>query len=139
MYVDKQNVLEMSWSQVRSAGTDFADGCIDLGVSARDVGAGRPTYVVIDVLTDFAATDTATVQFRLLEDAASGIDSDSAILSETEDFAYSTLTAGRELIVIPVPPGVALRYLGLGVVISTYPITAGKIDVFLTTEAQTNA
>lgn len=138
MYVDKELIFEEAWSQVRAAGTDFASGCIDLGVAGRDVGIGKPMYCVITVATDFAATDSATVTFRLLEDAATGIDGNSVILSQTEAFGYATMTAGREAIIIPVPPGVALRYLGLGVVIATHPITAGVIDAFVTINPQTN-
>ena len=138
MYIDKELVLEMGMACETTAGTDYASGCIDLGASDRDVGAGRPMYCVINVTTDFASTDSATIQFQLLEDAGTGIDGNSIILSTTELFAYATMTAGRELIVIPVPPGVALRYLGLGVVTGSYTTTTGTIDAFLTTEVQTN-
>jgi len=137
MYIDNELVLEEGMAIVASDTSDYASGCVDLGVAGRDVGAGRPMYCVINVTTDFASADTATIQFQLLEDAGSGIDSDSIVLLETEKFVYDTLTAGRELIVIPVPPGVALRYIGLGVLVVN-ETTAGTIDAYLTINPQTN-
>lgn len=138
MFVDKGNILEMAMACETTAGTDYASGCIDLGVAGRDVGAGRTAFVVIDVITSFASTDTATIQFQLLEDSDTGIDGNSIILSSTELHAFATMTAGRELIIMPIPPGVALRYLGLGVVTGGFTTTTGTIDAFITTEAQTN-
>lgn len=139
MYIDNENVFEMGMNCSTSTdATVWASGCIDLGVSDRDVGAGRQMFCCINVTTDFASTAAATIQFQLLEDASTGIDSSSIVLSQTELFAYATLTKGRELIVIPVPPGVELRYLGLGVVTGSYDTTAGTIDAYLTLEPQTN-
>lgn len=138
MYVDNELVLEEGMACETTAGTDYASGCIDLGVAGRDVGAGRPIQVAINVTTDFASTDSATIQFQLLEDSDTGIDGNSIILSSTELFAFATMTAGRDPIVIPIPTGVALRYIGLGVVTGSFTTTAGTIDAVVVLEAQTN-
>ena len=137
MLIDNHNVFEMAMDCSAAAGTDYASGCINTG-AANDIGAGQPTYCVINVTVDFASTDSATLQFQLLEDSDTGIDGSSIVLSQTELFAYATMTAGRDPIVIPVPSGVALQYLGLGVITGSHTTTAGTIDAYLVHDVQTN-
>jgi len=139
MYIDNELVLEMGMVVTQGAATnDYASGCVNVGTAGRDVGAGKPMYCAINVTTDFASTGAATITFQLLEESDVTIDSSSIVLSQTEAFAVSTMTAGRELIVIPVPPGVALQYLGLGVVVASHVLSAGTIDAYLTINPQTN-
>jgi len=47
------------------------------------------------------------------------------------------LTAGRVPIVIPIPPNIAERYLGLNYTVATGPMTAGKVTAFVGTDITT--
>ena len=107
---------------------------IDTSV-VRDIGAGRPMYLVISVDTAFAAGNG--IQFRLVSDAqaAIAVDGTESRHYTSEEFVAADLTAGKT-IVIPLPSGTAEpyeQYLGLshtnGI---TTAFTAGKINAFLT-------
>ena len=138
MYVDNELIFEEGWDLGTSATTDYASGCINLGAAARDVGKGRPMYAVIVVSEAFSPSSTSgTVTFSLVEESDTTIDGSSVVLSTTEAFTDSGLTLGHAPIVIPVPPGVALQYLGLKVT-WTQDLSSGKVDAFLTLDPQTN-
>ncbi len=138
MYIDNQLIFEEAWDLARTASTDYASGCIDLGSAGIDVGSGEPIYCVINVTETFTSGGSAYVQFLLLEDAETGIDGSSIVLLGTELFAMGALTTASKPVVIPVPPGVALQYLGLGCSVSGATTTAGTVDAYLTKDAQTN-
>ena len=107
---------------------------IDTSV-VRDIGQGRPAYLVITVDTAFAGGNG--IQFRVVSDnaAAIAVDGTESRHYTSEEFVAADLTAGKT-IVIPLPSGTAEpyeRYLGLshtnGI---TTAFTAGKINAFLT-------
>ena len=141
MYVDKELIFEMGWDlgAVATATTDFSDGCINLGSTGRDVGAGRQMYAVIAVTETFVPSSTVgTVYFSLIEDANDTISAGSVVLLTTEAFVTTVLTEGRAAIAIPVPSSVALQYLGISCTFSN-DLDDGIVDAFLALEVQTNA
>lgn len=138
MYVDKGLQIDDALDVGTSAGSFYADSCVDLAIAARDVGKGRQMYLVITVTEAFADSSTASATtFSLVEDSAVGIDGNSIIVLSTEGHAVAALTLGAQ-VVIPVPPGIALQYLGLKVV-TTQDLTAGIVSAQIVLEAQTNS
>lgn len=136
--LDKGLLLEEDLDVGTSAASWYAENCIDLAAAGRDVGKGRQMYLVIVVTEAFVDSSTASATtFSLVEDAETGIDGNSIIVLSTEGFAVAALALGASPIIIPVPPGIALRYLGLKVVVSQ-DLTAGKVTAFVALEAQTN-
>lgn len=107
---------------------------IDLGV-ARDVGAGEPMFLVIQVTTAITSSGSATVKFILASDAAAAIATDGSATYHGQTFAVpkATLVAGYQL-VIPLPPESPPyeRYLGVLTDVGAAALTAGKVNAFIT-------
>ncbi|MBA7651169.1 hypothetical protein ES703_58984 [subsurface metagenome] len=144
MFVDDELLFSDVQSLIHATGSVFSTNAIDLGV-LRDVGKGRPMYVVVVVDTAIDSTsDGATLAIQLIEedtvetDGTITLATDSPVLLSTEVFLEAVLTKGRTPIIIPIPPGIALRYIGLGYVIDGEAITAGEVTAFVALEAQTN-
>lgn len=104
--------------------------------SARDIGAGKPIYLVIQVTTAFdSANDTATVSFVLASDASAAIadDGSASVHLQTPALLVTALVAGyRQVFAVP-QEGVAYeRYVGLLQNVGVQALTAGAISAFLT-------
>ena len=137
MYVDKGLQIDSGLDMGTTAGSWYGTNCVDLDLAARDVGKGRQMYLVITVTEAFVDSSSASATtFSLVEDAEDGIDGSSIIVLSTEGFAVAALTLGAQ-IVIPIPPGIALQYLGLKAVV-TQDLTAGIVSAQVVLEAQTN-
>ncbi len=137
MYIDTGLQIDDSLDMGTSAASWYADGAVDLALAGRDVGKGRQMFLAITVTEAFVdASAASTSTFSLVEDAETGIDGSSIIVLSTEGFLVAALTLGTQ-IVIPVPPGIALQYLGLKVVV-TQDLTAGIVSAQIVLEAQTN-
>lgn len=108
---------------------------IDLGVVSRDIGAGKPLYMVITVDTAILSGGSATVSFEIVSDSVNpvAVDGTATLHAKTADVAKATLVAGYTM-VIPLPSvnPVYEQYLGLIVNVGTAVLTAGKINAFLT-------
>jgi hypothetical protein len=142
MIMDKRTEFADAVSVVGTAGTTINVGSqIDLSV-ARDIGAGQPLYLVINVDTDIITGGAAgTIAFQLVSDstdsiATNGTQSIHFVTKAfvTDDAALNELDSGEVAAVIALPmEGVAYeRYLGVQAVIGTTDTTAGKINAFLT-------
>jgi hypothetical protein len=124
-----------------AAGTYLIGDQIDMSV-ARDLGAGEPMYLVINVDTSIITAGTAgTVQFILASDDSAAIATDGSASVHytskafvTDDDALNELDAGDTAVIIALPmEGVAYeRYLGILQVTGTTAVSAGKINAFLT-------
>ena len=139
MYVDKGLQIDPGLDLDGAAANWYGTNCVDLALAGRDVGKGRQMYMVITVTEAFVnASAASTTIFSLVEDAdgPTAIDDDSIIVLSTEGFAVAALTLGAQ-IVIPVPPGIALRYLGLRATTSQ-ELTYGVVSAQIVLEAQTN-
>lgn len=90
MYID--SLLEFSRAQALSA-SGASQNIIDLG-SDRDIGPGRPLWIVVSVAV--AAVGTGTYQIDLETDDNAGFSSPTKIASVTP--AAAALTAGQRLV-----------------------------------------
>ena len=110
---------------------------------ARDIGNGRPVYLVVQVTTEVITAGVAgTIAFELVSDAQEAIVPDTATVHYrsqkfvTDDAAVNSafLNAGGVPVVIAIPmEGVVYeRYLGIVADVETTEVTAGAISAFLT-------
>lgn len=114
--------------------TDLIGDVIDLGSVTSDVGNGQPIYLVIQVDTAVTSGGSATVDFKLVSDAAAAIAVDG---TATQHFASgavgkATLVAGYTVAVVALPIGTYERFLGIITTTAAAAVTAGKINAFLT-------
>tara|TARA_R110002153_G_scaffold253645_2_gene411756 strand:+ start:1986 stop:2435 length:450 start_codon:yes stop_codon:yes gene_type:complete len=115
-------------------GRDLVGDVMDLGPTARDMGAGQPMYLVLSVDTSVTSGGSATVEFELCSDAQAAIAADgtATIHASTGAIAKATLVAGYETI-IALPVGNTYeRFLGIVANVGAAALTAGKINAFLT-------
>jgi len=127
MILDKS--LEMSLAQAFTAqGTTVSTNVIDLG-SARNIGAGDDLYLFVRVDTAVTSLGAATVDIQLQTSANADLSSADVLLS-TGAIAKATLVAGKTY-KLKLPVGSYKRYLGVGYVVGTADLTAGKFDAWI--------
>ena len=104
---------------------------IDLGAvpTLRDLGAGEPIYLVIQVSTVFGGAGNVT--FDLVSDSTANLATSKTTHLTTGALAFGTYTAGKTFI-FALPGEVTYeRYLGLWETTSGN-LTSGAINAFLT-------
>jgi hypothetical protein len=152
---DKQNEFADAVTVALAAGTTNLGNQIDL-LQARDVGAGRPLWLVINVATAIVTGGAAgTIQFRLVSDDTASISTTACsvhLISPafvTDD--DPTIPVGTQLFCAALPlcqdfvsvsvagvpvttgPGAPYeRFLGVQVIVGTTTITAGAVNAYLT-------
>lgn len=118
-----------------AAGSYLIGDVIDLGV-ARDLGNGRPVYLVITVDTLPTSAGAATAAFSLASDAqaAIAVDGTQSEHYRSKAFTIAQMAAGTVLAVVALPlEGVAYeRYLGVVQTTAVAAFTGGKVNAFLT-------
>lgn len=118
-----------------AAATYVVGSQIDLGGIGRDVGQGRPMYLVISIDTTLTSGGAATVQFKLVTDASAALATDGTSTEHwaSDNFAYTELTAGK-VIIVPLPSNFPTfeRYMGILQVTGVAALTAGKFNAMLT-------
>ena len=130
MYVDKQCLLSDAQDLSQDAGNFYSTNTYNLG-HTKDPGTGNPLYVVICVDEAFTSAGSATVKFVVIDEADTTLDDSSVEIIATRAIAYTTLTAGK-VIVIPIPAGlITQQYIGLKYVIGTATTTAGTVTAFV--------
>lgn len=125
-------------SIVVNTGTNLVGSQIDLSTVSRDIGLGRPLFVVVNVDTSVAASGgAAEVQFVVASDDTASVatDGSATVLGQTAAIAKANLAAGTTL-VIPIAPTPSERYIGLLAVVTTNNITTGKVNAWLTDDIQ---
>ena len=137
MIMDKGNEFAAAEEVTLNAGTNLIGDVMDLEV-VRDIGLGKPMYLVIQVSTTFAGG--TSFGFILASDAQAAIAADGSETRHflTDTFLEADLVSGSFEQVYALPMGDVAnsvtpyeRYLGiLGVGVGTH--TAGKINAFLT-------
>lgn len=144
MILDERNEFADAASVAAAAGTALIGDVIDLGANHRDIGAGEPLYLVINVDTEIITGGNAgTIKFQLASDAQAAIATDGSATIHfdtgtfvTDDSAANDaqMNAGGVIAVVALPMEghVYERYLGILCVIATTTVTAGKINAFLT-------
>lgn len=128
-FSDAQSIVGVAAAAINS--TNYRD----LGV-ARDISPGQDLWLVILIQTTvLAAAGAANVTFKLLEDSQADMASGSAkTLWSSAAIAKATLVAGYVVAKIKVP-STSKRYLRVTATPDTNDTTAGKIDAFLTPNA----
>lgn len=117
-----------------ATGLALVGDVINLG-QARDIGAGEPLYLVIQVDTAVTSGGAGTLEFVLASDAQAAIAVDG---SATEHFrsglkAKTVFVAGYTIaIALPMEGPVYEQYLGILQNVGTAALTAGKINAFIT-------
>ena len=124
------------------AGTYVLGDSIDLGVQARDIGAGQPLYLVVQVDVGINAAGAGTVALQLVSADNGALTTNPVVHAQSEAFVTSTtsgnagnaLQPGRRLVALALPmEGTDYkRYLGIRQVTAAQAITAGAISAFLT-------
>jgi hypothetical protein len=103
---------------------------------ARDIGAAKPLYLVIQVDTTVTSAGAATVSFELSSDAqaAIAVDGTETIHFATAAIPKATLVAGYVVAIVALPMENPAYETFLGIVqnVGTAALTAGKINAFLT-------
>ena len=117
-----------------AAGTALVGNVMDFGSFPPTFKGKDKLSLVITVSAAFTSGGSATVAFQLVSDAAAAIATNgtASVHAQIGPVAYTTLTAGK-ILVIPVGGTFTYeRYLGLLVVTATATTTAGTINAFLT-------
>lgn len=141
--IDKRLEFADGVSVAAGAGTALIGDVIDLGSDARDIGVGKPLYVVLQCATSIITGGAAgTIKFQLASDAQAAIatNGDATVHHDTGTFVTdgddaNDLDAGDLIAVFPLPrngANVYERYLGILAVIATTTVTAGAINAFIT-------
>lgn len=131
--------LEFSDAQAVTA-TAISTNVVDLGPvtdnTLRDIGTGEPVYLVFSVDTTFTASGAATLTAALVSDSTANL-ATSATTHATPLSAIpvASLVAGYTA-AVHLPPGNYEQYLGIQYTVGTGPMTAGKINAFITKDAQ---
>lgn len=145
MILDELLEIADNTSVAAAAGTALIGDVIDMGSVHRDVGDGRPIYMVIKTGTTeiITAGNAGTLQFQIVSDAQAAIATDGSAtvhyaskLFVTDDAAANDtqMNAGQLIVCVALPMEgtVYERYLGVLAVTATTTTTAGTVDIFLT-------
>lgn len=126
-----------------TAGTGLAlvGNVINLGAPPtgsvfRDIGNGRPVYLVVTIDTAVTSGGAANVSVSLVSDAQAAIatDGSATVHATSASIAKATLVAGYVLFIIALPwegPPYE-QFLGILQNVATTALTAGKINAYLT-------
>ncbi len=146
MFVDKFLMMADAAAIALNAGNAIAPNTdvIDLGASPtlRDLGAGEPIYLVLNVDTAFVGSG-ATVQFQLATDSVAALTTSKTVHIDTTAISIGTNNAAFAIdgytLVYPLPLGVTYeRYMGLWMTVASANVTAGKLNAYLTTHPPVN-
>lgn len=139
MFVDAQ--LEFSDAQAITASA-ASTNIIDFNPAfdyntVIDAGAGEPTFLVVIPGVTFTAAGAATLTIELRSYANEDRSDTPTVIFTTTAKALATLVAGKPAVVVALPSASYKRYLSLYYTVATGPFTAGKLDAFITKDAQT--
>lgn len=116
-----------------NTGTRILGDVVDLDV-ARDIGAGKPLYVIVTIDTAITAGAGGTIQFKVTsaDDAALTTNAEDHLVSVNYD-AASGVAAGTIVLSAALPAeGMTYgRYIGVRETVATANTTAGKVNAFL--------
>ena len=133
MFIDSRLELADAAAIALNTTNAIAPNCnvIDLGATPtlRDLGAGEPIYLVLQVDTVFAGAGNVT--FELASDSTADLATSKTVHVTTGALAYTVYVAGYTKI-YALPQEVTYeRYLGLWETTSGN-LTGGKINAFIT-------
>jgi hypothetical protein len=133
------SLLELSDAQAVTA-TAISSNVVDLGPVTdnvtRDIGTGADFYLVLSVDTAFATSTSAVLTAALVSDSTVNLaTSPTTHATPIAALATASLAAGAQF-VVKLPPGSYEQYVGIQYTVGVGSFTAGKINAFLTTDAQ---
>lgn len=141
MITDRLTTFCDGTSVAESVGSALVGNQIPI-TNLRDVARGSPLYLVVTVgVAVDSATDTSTIEFKLMSDDAAAINTSTGTVHYTSGaIAEASLTAGAMPVCVALPwEGNAYEeYLGLVITVAGEDVTAGNIDAFLTCVPQKN-
>lgn len=117
-----------------AAASYLVGNVMDLSV-VRDIGNGRQVYCVISVDTAVTSTGAATTAFQLASDAqaAIAVDGSQTVHYTSAVIPKATLVAGYQIVfMLPLELPAYEQFLGIIQVQAVAPLSAGKINAFLT-------
>jgi hypothetical protein len=107
--------------------------------STRDLGAGQPMWVVVQVDTAATAGGAATVTVTFESSAAAAMTTPTVhFTSPAFSIAQMTPsgTVSNTLLAFMAPLGSYLQFLGIRYTVATGPLTAGNFSAFMTRDVQ---
>jgi hypothetical protein len=131
MYMDGQLIFSDAQAITVDA---ISTNVIDLGATntLKDIGAGVPLYLVIQIGVAWAAAGTVT--FSLESDSTVDLATSATVHWVSADIAKSVLVAGYRVVAIALPIEKTYeRYLGVRYNVTTSE-TAGTVDAFLVSD-----
>jgi len=136
MKLDKRSTFGLAAAIGGSTGVRNVGDVIPLDVD-RDIGAGEPLYLVVQIETTLDDTSgaTATVQFQLVSDSTETIAVDGSQTIHWQSPVYNpadALKAGQVVAVVALPQGQKYeKFLGFQANVGGEALTAGKVNAFL--------
>lgn len=101
---------------------------------SRDLGAGNPLPIMIQVTEDFATATSVTIS---IESSAAAALTSATVHATTGAIPIATLVAGYSIPIRFVPDGTMGKYLGLRYTVTGSNATAGKFSAAVATERDT--
>lgn len=132
MIIDRFN--EFSDAQAVTA-TAASTNIVDLNAAGKI--EGKPYYLHIKVNTSATASGDATVTFSFETDDNTGFSSATTLWTSAA-IGKAALTAGTEVVRLPINGMPIKRYTRVYYTVATGPLTAGKFDAFLSADGDTN-
>ena len=126
MVQDALLVLSDAQAETTAAAHDSTN-VLDFQQATPDFGAGTQKFFNVVVNTAFTSAGSATLSVSLQESADA---STYSAIATTAAIAVASLTAGKVLMTIPLPPDHE-RYYKLVYTIGTADMTAGKLDAWV--------
>lgn len=109
----------------------------ELAAITRNLGAGTPIPLLIQVVEAFATLTSLTITLETADNAA--LSTNAVVLASSGAIPAAALIAGhRPTFTRFLPDGVMKAFLGLRFTVGGSNATAGKITAALATEAQSN-
>ena len=111
--------------------------CGEAAAITRNLGAGTPLPILIQVIEAFAKLTSLTITLETAADA--GLTSGAVVLASSGAIPLATLIAGhRPTFTRFIPDATMKDYLGLRYIVGGSNATAGKITAAVGTEVQAN-
>lgn len=133
LLAEDQAVTATAISENVIAWNDLSTPPYESGAPDRNLGAGTPIPILVQVTEDFATLTSLTI--TLESSAAAGLTSPTVHFS-TGAIAAADLVAGYYVGIRFIPDGTMGKYLGLRFTVAGSDATAGKITAAVATEVQ---
>lgn len=131
---ERAEFLDATSLSTAATGLALVGDVMDL-TTARDIGNGRPVYLVISCDTAVTSAGAATLGFVIASDAqaAIAVDGTATEHARTQLIGKATWVAGfQQVLPLPLELPAYERFLGILQNVGTAALTAGKVNAYLT-------